>query len=225
MKNSQVFLATVCSVLLMGVAVASSEVSTTTIQQTIKHKGFSLKDHYSFFNGEGIEYDLERVIATVSSFTWDESKQYKFAFNVERELHLERDSDELVSDVPAIPSSAICVALEVCAREEQVGVPKPRRLLTQLDAFMFDFETLAKPSAVALVMKMNEGNHLSMTATLAGSQGIHSYPISARLRLQSDTELFSHHNATLVTKHAATTSSSTFNQAWEEILNRGRSTY
>ena len=35
------------------------------MKQTIDHKGFSLKDHYSFFSGEGIEYDLTKVIATI----------------------------------------------------------------------------------------------------------------------------------------------------------------
>jgi hypothetical protein len=197
---------------------------TVRIKQTIDHKGFSLRDHYSFFSGEGIEYDLTKVIATVSSFTWDNDKRHKFAFNVERELNLDLDVDEIVSEVPAIPTTAICVALEVCPKDEQVGVPKPRRLLTKLDAFMFDFEEPSKPSAITLIVRMNEEGLVDMEAKLTGlGPLVNIYPAFAKLRPEKDLELLSKHNAIIVTRHAAATSSSTFNQAWEEILNyRGK---
>jgi hypothetical protein len=207
------------------------EIPVSNVKQKIFHKDFRLDEYYKGFNAQGVPFDFSKVIVTVSAFTWDSEKEkYRFAFNQEATLDLSAEEQSVRNVIPAIPPAAIGVALEVEGDERFAGAVRPRRLITALSDFMFNFGGNIRPTEVTLMLsnhEMAEGEvvdrskvNMSVRVTLDGE-----YQFFKSMANLQERDFAEHGDvkplsqAPHITRHSASTEADTFNYFWLDKLN------
>ncbi len=210
---------------------SNSEIPRSEVKQKIFHKDFRLDEHYKGFNAQGVPFDFSKVVVTVSAFTWDaEGGKYRFAFNQETTLDLSEEEQSVRNVIPAIPPAAIGVALEVEGDERFGGAVRPRRLITSLADFIFNFGENIRPTEVTLMLSnhvMEQGEivdrsrvNMSVRMTLDGE---HKF-FNSLANLQ-DRDFAEHGDvkplsqAPHITRQSASTEEDTFNYFWLDKLN------
>lgn len=206
------------------------EIQPSQVKQKIFHKDFSVEQNYEGYTGQGVPYNLKKVIVSVSAFTKKDGT-YTFAFNEEAVLDLSRDEQKVHATIPAIPPAAIAVALLV---EGDLPLAKdvyPRRLITSLSDHIFKFGQNIKPSEVTLMITNkieDEGEivdrtkvTMSLRTTIDGIDEFHVSTAALQSRaLQDSHDLLSAEKAMHVTRRSAATAEDSFNFFWYDYLNR-----
>lgn len=177
---------------------------------------------YQAYSPSGTLLDLPDMIATISIFSKNADDQYVFIKNNEYSLPHENgvmDNVEAIKNTVLSKSTpaAICIAFEMVSEAHMMGgTIRPRKRISKLDHFIFDFGQNISPEAIDLriMPQYQQKIDITMSVKINGETRF----ISPRFYLNHE-NILSNSNAAIIYELSSTNSTGYMNVYWQSALN------
>lgn len=180
------------------------------------------EDYYQAYSPNGVILDLPHIITSISIFSKNADGRYVFIKNDEYSLphgtgtidNAEQTKNTvLTKSTPA----AICIAFEMVTAEYMMGGSiRPRKRISKLDRFIFDFGKNISPEEINLHITRQHQQKIDITMSFQIDQET-NYILP--IRCIDEQNILSNNNAPIIYELSSKKTNGYMNTYWESILN------